>query len=289
MLNLNESYAPAEQAILAAFVGGDGGSLDYEEAISEAGLPDACEDDHALGAAAVILRGIQRRLPQWGGYDGTQGRLARNANQSSGGALQLAPTLVCVVNWATSGPSYSWPIAYHLTYLPAFDVEVLTASADIPELFGGMCDIAIASRQPAANRRHLAIEMIAECWEDQIATFGSDWEDVVTSGLVDRLTACQILRAGREDFEDIDTPSPAAIGDAALAVFTRDELQALSASKLLSLASMLQLRLTNTARPFSKQEQAELRRSIMGHEFPSSAHLRRSVKANILAIKGDTQ
>lgn len=289
MLTPSELYSPADQAILAAYVGGRSGALNYEEAINENGLPDVCEDDPALAAAAVILSGIQRRLPQWGGFDGSQVRLSRKLNRSSDGALQLAPTLVCMVNWATSGPTCSWPIAYHLTYLPAFDVEVLTASSDIPELFGGMCDIAIASSPPKPNRRHLAIDMIGTCWEDQIATFGCGWDDVVTSGLMDRLTAVQILRTSQDQSDNIETPSPATIGDAALAVFTRVELQAMSASKLLSLASMLQLRLTGSARALSKQEQAELRRAIVGYEYPSSAHLRRSVKANIVAIKGDAK
>lgn len=290
MLTPSELYSPADQAILAAYVGGQSGALGYEEAINENGLPDVCEDDPALAAAAVVLSGIQRRLPQWGGFDGSQVHLSRKLNRSSDGALQLAPTLVCMVNWATSGPNCSWPIAYHLTYLPAFDVEVLTASSDIPELFGGMCDIAIASSPPKPNRRHLAIEMIAACWQDQIATFGSGWEDVVTSGLVDRLTAVEILRVGQNDpCDDIETPSAAAIGDTALTVFARDELQALSKSKLLSLAALIRLRLVSSKRPLSTQEQAELRRSVVGHKHPSSAHLRRSDKASIFAIKGDTK
>jgi hypothetical protein len=52
------------------------------------------------------------------------------------------------INWADSGPGFSWPVAYNATYVPGFDRSVVTASADCPEMFGGVCDVAISSFGP---------------------------------------------------------------------------------------------------------------------------------------------
>jgi hypothetical protein len=44
--------------------------------------------------------------------------------------LAFNPQLVCTINWADSGPGFSWPESYHVTYLPGFDKFVITASTD---------------------------------------------------------------------------------------------------------------------------------------------------------------
>jgi hypothetical protein len=59
--------------------------------------------------------------------------------------VELWPRYLLTVNWADSGPGFSWPMAYYATYVPGFDRTVVTASADCPETFNGVCDVAIGA------------------------------------------------------------------------------------------------------------------------------------------------
>jgi len=54
----------------------------------------------------------------------------------------LIPQYLLTINWADSGPGFSWPVAYHVTWVPICDEYVVTQSADSPDAFG-YCDFAI--------------------------------------------------------------------------------------------------------------------------------------------------
>jgi len=100
---------------------------------------DGYNDDNALSnaVARLVLSGIQRRLPQWAlvGADGSVvlGRQPMPRRKSN---IGLLPRFLCMINWADSGPGFSWPESYHATYLPGFDCYVVTASQDSPEMHG---------------------------------------------------------------------------------------------------------------------------------------------------------
>ena len=81
--------------------------------------------------------------------------------------LAFNPQLVCTINWADSGPGYSWPESYHVTYLPGFDRFVMTASRDGPDAWGcvdqaiGVADGSLspveAARQASLRQRSLNV------------------------------------------------------------------------------------------------------------------------------------
>ena len=85
----------------------------------------------------LIARNIQGTLPQWASVRGERVYLNRKEHKRHKDArLTFNPQLVCTVNWADSGPGFSWPESYHVTYLPGFDTFVITASRDGPDAWG---------------------------------------------------------------------------------------------------------------------------------------------------------
>jgi hypothetical protein len=64
--------------------------------------------------------------------------------------------LLCI-NWADSGPGFSWPEAYHITRIPGFDQHIVTASRDSPDAWGctdhaiGFCDANVPFKEAASE------------------------------------------------------------------------------------------------------------------------------------------
>lgn len=54
----------------------------------------------------------------------------------------MLPQYLFTLNWADSGPGFSWPGAYYTTWVPSYERFVVTYSADSPEVWG-YADIAI--------------------------------------------------------------------------------------------------------------------------------------------------
>jgi hypothetical protein len=87
--------------------------------------------------ARQILSGIQRKLPQWAAvYADGRVDLARSYTPKRLAKVDLLPRFLFEINWADSGPGFSWPEAYHVTYLPGFNRYVVTASQDSPDAYG---------------------------------------------------------------------------------------------------------------------------------------------------------
>lgn len=92
--------------------------------------------------ARICLESIANELPQWAAIgNGTIVRGRAVARRKSP-ARHPAPVHLVTINWGDSGPGFSWPEAYHLTWLPGYDVFVVTASADCPDAHG-YCDRAV--------------------------------------------------------------------------------------------------------------------------------------------------
>jgi len=107
--------------------------------------------------ANIVLRPVERQLPQWAAVYRDRVVFAREYHEDAGTAprmVSLLPVWMFTINWADSGPGFSWPEQYRVTYLPIFDRYVVTASADSPEAWG-YCDFALGSipTGPAASER----------------------------------------------------------------------------------------------------------------------------------------
>ena len=84
------------------------------------------EDDPAV--AAIVLERIQNTLPQWASVQLRESEdeesvvtLAREIKQRQAlRTVELVPQYLLTINWANSGPGFSWPVAYHVTWVPLY-------------------------------------------------------------------------------------------------------------------------------------------------------------------------
>jgi len=199
----NNLYHPVEHAILAQFfktkslhpVEVDDLEKDVGKERDYIGLErdlwgDLDTDFNALdnAVARLVLEGIQDRLPQWGIVDKDfNALLARKISGKKKRKLSMAPQRLLSVNWATSGPGYSWPEDYYLAYVPLYDRYVVTASLDCPDAYG-YSDLAI-EHFPGGfkNPNSAAGKVIQNWWSEHQNPWG--YFDNSLKGTVDRDTA----------------------------------------------------------------------------------------------------
>ena len=106
---------------------------------------------------------------------------------------ELLPRYLMMINWADSGPGYSWPVAYYVTWLPLFERYVVTQSADSPDAYG-YCDFAIGHFGASDDYVSDAGTVIKSDWEWQRDEFTQHaWAYLFGTGLIDE-TSAQVLR-----------------------------------------------------------------------------------------------
>jgi len=103
--------------------------------------------------------------------------------------LAFNPQLICTINWADSGPGFSWPESYHVTYLPGFDKFVVTASRDGPDAWG-CADHAIGVANGSLSPVDAAKEVVTEFWRMQLNSWEQPrWAYLFDEGLIDTKTS----------------------------------------------------------------------------------------------------
>jgi hypothetical protein len=70
------------------------------------------------------------------------------------------------LNWADSGPGFSWPEAYFLTWVPQYDRFVVTGSMDCPDALG-YCDFALGAFGVDTRLKDGAKRIICGEWASQ--------------------------------------------------------------------------------------------------------------------------
>jgi hypothetical protein len=140
--------------------------------------------------ASIVLEGIQDQLPRWGSYrqtdDGeTHVTLGRDIQERRAPRkVELVPQYLMTINWADSGPGFSWPVAYHVTWLPLYDRFVVTESADSPDMYG-YCDFAIAHFAQTDDHIGEAARQIVAEWQHVYNSFEqSRWANLFWEGLI---------------------------------------------------------------------------------------------------------
>jgi hypothetical protein len=176
-----------EHAILNCYVK-EISELDNFDALYDAlEVPaDAKSPRLAIAVAQILLHHIQGRLPQWASVRGSKVTLNRKAHRRHKDArLAFNPHLICTVNWADSGPGFSWPESYHVTYLPGFDKFVVTASRDGPDAWG-CADHAIGVAKGSLDQVDAAKEVVSEFWRMQLNSWDQPrWAYLFDEGLID--------------------------------------------------------------------------------------------------------
>ena len=151
------------------------------------------ESDAAV--AAIVLERVQHELPQWGAVrqganDETEVTLGREMrDRLACRTIETMPQHLLTINWADSGPGFSWPVSYYVTWLPLYNEFVVTQSADCPDAFG-YCDFAIGHFPPSENLSVTSAETIQEDWEHQHNQYcQSRWAYLFSTGIIDEQTA----------------------------------------------------------------------------------------------------
>lgn len=141
------------------------------------GIWPELHDRSALAVARIALGAVQRRLPQWA-FPTSGGSVieARQAFEVPERAASLLPVHLLTISWSCSGPGFDWPEAYHATWLPVFDVWIMTASKDSG-------DIAIGHFKGTLKASARAV--LGDWWRRQ----WDSWEEFVDSGVFDELEA----------------------------------------------------------------------------------------------------
>lgn len=152
-------------------------------------VPDRHGDD-SLGisnaVARLVLSGIQDRLPQWALVgEGGDVHFARDYNEKRSSQIVLLPRFLFEINWADSGPGFSWPESYHATWLPGFGGYVVTASQDSPDMWG-YTDEAIGFSPREKDFMEGCGEIITGWWRGQLeGHWQQRWEGLFATGEVD--------------------------------------------------------------------------------------------------------
>lgn len=143
------------------------------------------EYDLANAVARLALARIQDELPAWAGVNDQGGYFsARTYTRSELAAVSFHPQHLFTINWADSGPGFSWPEAYYLVWLPVFERYVVTASQDSPDCYG-FEDIAIGWQFFDDDRVGVARDIILANWGSVHKPNNEDgWAYLFASGVV---------------------------------------------------------------------------------------------------------
>jgi len=162
---------------------------------------DAVNDlSHAV--ARICLSSVQDRLPQWG-YVTQNDKVVVTRHPFAGPDRTFTPLearhLLCI-NWADSGPGFSWPEDYYVTLLPGFGRFVVTASADSPESYG-VLDFAIGWFRSSLDLLDGSRRVLKRWWRTARGSDGSAWAYLFNEGLIDQDEALRMRRTvwGRAD------------------------------------------------------------------------------------------
>jgi hypothetical protein len=152
------------------------------------------EASYRAAVAQIALRTVWKGLPNFAAWSETTGvQLARPSESPSPNGsrkLHLMPRHLLTINWADSGPGYSWPEAYYACRLPLYDRYIVTVSADCPEAFGGHTDKALDSFPVSANFDESVKESIFLDWRERFLEYEQPrWKYVLEEGLVSEADA----------------------------------------------------------------------------------------------------
>ena len=180
-----------EHALLKAYVEGTSEPANAAAIYNTLEVPAGATPPRlAIAVAQILLHHVQGTLPQWASVSGGTVNLNRREYKRHKDArLAFNPQLVCTINWADSGPEFSWPELYHVTYLPGFDKFVITASRDGPDAWG-CADHAIGVVDGNQSPVEAAKEAITEFWRMQVNEWEQcRWAYLFDEGLIDSKTA----------------------------------------------------------------------------------------------------
>ena len=133
--------------------------------------------------ARFLLEPVRSLLPEWscsqedGSFFTTRPPASRTATK-----LRAIPLLLFSINWASSGPGYSWPEAYYVTPVPELGVRIVTASVDTDEITG-YTDLAIGMCSSVRSPEWGTKKIITSWWRRGCG-IAKPWEMLWSPGLI---------------------------------------------------------------------------------------------------------
>ncbi|MFZ9127073.1 MAG: hypothetical protein ACO3LH_09595 [Steroidobacteraceae bacterium] len=154
--------------------------------LCDAGFEEDCEPYTRLAAwvGAFAVAEIQERLPNWTAVTDKGFQCNRQIRAVVGRRVVGLTRHLFTINWADSGPGFSWPVAYTLVWIPVFDRFVVTSSADGPDAFG-YADFALGSLEATDSWQARVKELITGDWTMQRDSFEqAPWEYLFDAGAI---------------------------------------------------------------------------------------------------------
>ena len=138
--------------------------------------------------AFIVLEAVEKRLPQWAAYEDGEVHFARDYRPKElipARRAAMLPQYLFTLNWADSGPGFSWPGAYYTTWVPLYERFVVTYSADTPEVYG-YADLAIGQFEAKEGLKDGSHRIIVEDWGYQYNECSQGrWAYLFETGLID--------------------------------------------------------------------------------------------------------
>jgi hypothetical protein len=138
--------------------------------------------DHRVGRA--LLDTVQKDLPWWGYTDAEDNLHApRTVTGAKNRRIQLLPRHLLTINWADSGPGFSWPEAYYVVDVAQLDARIVTASRDSVDV-SGYLDLAIGWCRPQRDLAWGTKKVITGWWRRTGGAEPMAWQEVLGEGLI---------------------------------------------------------------------------------------------------------
>lgn len=181
-------FTPVEHAVLAKWFNvnppPEAAGLDPDKALAQLRFlerPTVIYTREAAATAHILLESAEGHLPQWALVDCSEVNpqpviLARQYRDPVGKPtrkISVASRSLFTINWADSGPGYSWPVEYRLVWVPLYERWVVTASADSTDAFG-YCDFAIGSFNRDQSIDATVGEIIKRDWKTMSKEYGQE-------------------------------------------------------------------------------------------------------------------
>jgi hypothetical protein len=143
----------------------------------------------ANAIARMALSEHQRELPKWGYSTGDGVVKTRHYEGRSLRRARFDPQFLLMINYADSGPGFSWPETYHAVLFPHYDVYIATASQDSPEVHGYV-DEAMGFFPKDKDILEGVKPLMCKWWPGEMEPEPDyAWESVWNEGLIDAETA----------------------------------------------------------------------------------------------------
>ena len=134
--------------------------------------------------ARLILEPIADRLPNFTTVSRKDGSICSTRPPASKAyksrAVTGLPNFLFKINWATSGPGFSWEELYHVGFLAEYDLYVVTASQDSSDALG-FCDVCIGFFSETQDFIQDALYLVMEWWGDKRGEYGAEKYESITS------------------------------------------------------------------------------------------------------------